>query len=699
MIRIRANSTKLFSIIAVSAAAFLLLASRHLVVAQDSEEPKKSLEDVLKPMIEAHHGEVGMAVKHLKTGESYEYKADRPMPTASLIKLPVMITTFEAVDKGKLSLNEMIELKKEDQVPGSGILTTHFSPGAKISLRDAIRLMIVYSDNTATNLVLDKLGLPATNECMERLGCPDTKINSKVFRGDTSIAKDRSKQFGLGSTSARDMVKLCGLLYGKKVVNEKACKQMMDNLYACDDKLKVPRLLPPGTKVAHKTGSVNSSRTDAGIIDSPSGPIAYCILTNKNKDQRWTDDNEGDKFCAEIGAAIYKYFNPKDKKPLATVAQKLELGASGDLVEALQRTLNARIKPAPSIGTDGDYGPETEEAVKTFQKQEKLKADGIMNAETWKALGPLVMDKEPAPEPSVVNGEKNEKSPPDALDGPPYVTCKAWAVIDGATGDYLAGDHQDLKRDPASTTKMMTAYLVCLLIEKDPKVLDEIVTFSERADKTPGSSSEVKAGEKLPVGELMYGMMLPSGNDATIAFAEHFGDRLADEKDKEAKRSSYDCFVSAMNRKAAELGMKSTHFNNTHGLPSKGHQTTARDLAHLAFVAFQLPEFKKVVGTPRHGYTLDSVTGYKRNIEWKNTNQLLNIAGYDGIKTGTTNAAGSCIISTGERGGRRLIIAVLGSTSTESRYADTRNLYRWAWKDLVKISDGTKTAKAESKAN
>jgi D-alanyl-D-alanine carboxypeptidase (penicillin-binding protein 5/6) len=197
----------------------------------------------------------------------------------------------------------------------------------------------------------------------------------------------------------------------------------------------------------------------------------------------------------------------------------------------------------------------------------------------------------------------------------------------------------------------------------------------------------------------MYGMMLPSGNDATVAFAEHFGDRLADEKDKKAKLSSYDCFVSAMNRKAAELGMKSTHFDNTHGLPSKTHRTTARDLARLAFVAFQVPEFRKVVGTARHGYTLDSVTGYKRNIEWRNTNQLLKIQGYDGIKTGTTGGAGNCIVSTSERDGRRLIIVVLGAPSTEGRYADSRNLYRWAWKNLVKIDDSARTAKAVSKAN
>ncbi len=432
MIRHTISASRLLLIVALAATALLVLSGRQVAIGEEPSGTRESLEQVLKPLIEAHQGDAGIAVKHLKTGESYEYRADVAMPTASLIKLPVMITTYNAVDKGKLSLTEMIEVKKADLVQGSGILTAHFSPGTKISLRDAIRLMIVYSDNSATNLVLDKLGLPATNELMEQLGCPDTKINSKVFMRDTSIAKDRSRKYGLGSTSARDMVKLCELLYGKKLVNEKACQKMLDNMYACDDKLKVPRLLPPGTKVAHKTGSVNASRTDAGIMETPSGPIAYCILTDKNKDQRWTDDNEGDKFCAEVGAAIYKHFNANEKAPIAMVAQALASGASGDLVEALQRTLNARIKPSPGIGTDGDFGPETEGAVKTFQKQENLKADGIVNAETWKALGPLVMDKEPAPEPAVVNAEKSQKSPPDPLDGPPFVTCKSWAIIDGA---------------------------------------------------------------------------------------------------------------------------------------------------------------------------------------------------------------------------------------------------------------------------
>jgi serine-type D-Ala-D-Ala carboxypeptidase (penicillin-binding protein 5/6) len=204
----------------------------------------------------------------------------------------------------------------------------------------------------------------------------------------------------------------------------------------------------------------------------------------------------------------------------------------------------------------------------------------------------------------------------------------------------------------------------------------------------------------VPVRELMYGMMLPSGNDATVAFAEFFGDRLADEKDKEEHRDAYESFISSMNRKAAELGMSSTHFNNPNGLPSAGHVTTARDLAKLAHAAFQLPGFREVVKTPQHGYTLDSVAGYQRNIVWKNTNQLLRTEGYDGIKTGTTNAAGNCIVSTGERDGKRLIVVVLGAPSTEGRYADSKNLYRWAWKDLLKIgSDGAKTVSNVSKAD
>jgi len=678
----------------------LMLIAVDWNLAADVADSKKSLADVLGPVIKAHRGDVAVAVKYLKTGESFEYNDDKVTPTASLIKFSVMIAAYDAVEKGQLKLDDMIELKKDDQVQGSGILTSHFSPGTKISLRDAIHLMIVYSDNTATNLVLDKLGLPATNELMASLECPETRINSKVFRRDTSIAPERSREYGLGSTTARDMVSLAEQLYLKKLVSEAASQQMLDHLFACDDKLKVPRKLPRGTRVAHKTGSVNATRTDAGVMETPSGPIAFCILTNNNKDQRWTDDNEGDLLCAEVGMAVYQYFNPTGDVEVAPVARTLRIGSDGELVTALQRTLNARLKDVPTIGPDGDFGPETEGAVKRFQTQEGLNATGVVNADTWKALGPLVMDEQPASEPSVVNAEAPRKEPADSLDGPPFVTAKAWAIVDGRSGEFLAGNNEDEKRDPASTTKIMTAYLICTLAEKDPSVLDEVITFSERADNTPGSTSDVKAGEKLPASELLYGLMLPSGNDASVSFAEHFGKRFVDKQDLGGDEvGAYDSFIAAMNQKAKGLGMKCTHFNNPHGLPNGGHQTTARDLAHLAYEAYKLPGFCRLVSTPQHGYTVDSITGYKRNIVWRNTNQLLRTEGYDGIKTGTTSAAGYCLVSTSERDGHRLIIVVLGSTSTDARYTDTRNLYRWAWRELVTLGGGDKSAKSVSEAN
>ncbi len=294
--------------------------------------------------------------------------------------------------------------------------------------------------------------------------------------------------------------------------------------------------------------------------------------------------------------------------------------------------------------------------MKKFQAQSDLPTTGIVDAATWKALGPLVMTEEPAPEPAVVNVEV-AKEPADSLDGPPFVACKAWAIADGKTGEVLAGSHEDDRRDPASTTKIMTAFLVTSLAEKDPSVLDEIVTFSDRADRTSGSTSDLKAGEKVPVGELLYGLLLPSGNDASVALAEHFGKRLSPDAD-----NAYDGFIAAMNRKAAEIGMKSTHFANPHGLTAEGHQTTARDLALLATLAFKQPEFRKRVGTAQHGTTVDSVSGYQRNVVWKGTNQLLKIKGYDGIKTGTTGAAGCCLVSTAERDGRRLVIVAFGAT-------------------------------------
>jgi beta-lactamase class A len=267
------------------------------------------LEARIAPLVQEHKGKVAVAVKQLKTGEEFYLNADVAMPTASLIKLPVMVETYWQVSEDKLKLDKTVTLHKDDKVPGSGVLTAHFSEGATFPLRDAVRLMIAFSDNTATNLVLDQIGIPSTNARMEKLGFKNTRINAKVYKGSTtSIAPERTKKYGLGSTTAREMVQLLELIENGKVVSPEACQEMLAHLKKCEDKEKMTRFLPAGTVVAHKTGSVNASKTDAGIVYLKSGPVVLCVLTDENKDERWTPDNAGQVLIAKIAKEVYEHF-------------------------------------------------------------------------------------------------------------------------------------------------------------------------------------------------------------------------------------------------------------------------------------------------------------------------------------------------------------------------------------------------------
>lgn len=287
---------------------FMAAAVLALMLGAAASGRAATLEERLSPLIRAHKGKVGVAVKHLTTGETFTYHADDPMPTASLIKVAVMVETYRQAAEKKVDLEQQSTLREEDRVPGSGILT-QLSPGLSLSLRDSVRLMISLSDNTATNLVLDRIGLRSTAETMERLGYPHTKIHAKVFRRDTSVFPERSKQFGLGSTTAAEMVRLFEAIERKQVVSPEACAAMLEHLRACREPSKFPRFLPAGVRVAFKGGSVDAARTAAGLLYTAGGPIALCVLTNENEDQRWVDDNAGDRLCAEIAREVVLHFN------------------------------------------------------------------------------------------------------------------------------------------------------------------------------------------------------------------------------------------------------------------------------------------------------------------------------------------------------------------------------------------------------
>lgn len=289
-----------------------LLAAQLPVGAQGQD---KSLAARILPLVHAHYGKVAVAVKHLDSGESYYLDADDEMPTASLIKFMIMLEVYLQASELRVRLDDRLTLRKADMVPGSGILTYHFSDGATFSLRDATRLMIVFSDNTATNMVLDHIGLASTNKRLEGWGFTHTKINGKVFLGNkTSLNPERTKKFGLGSTTARETLMLLEKVHLGKVVGVEVCKEMLGHMKKCDDKLKLKRYLPESLIVAHKSGTVSDARTDAGIMYLPTGPVAICVLTEKNDDRSYKDDNAGNIVIGRIAQQVHEHFMARSRK-------------------------------------------------------------------------------------------------------------------------------------------------------------------------------------------------------------------------------------------------------------------------------------------------------------------------------------------------------------------------------------------------
>jgi beta-lactamase class A len=293
----------------------LALLTLVCLVPSSARAEDQGLEGRIAPLAKAHKGRVAVMVKNLKTGETYALNADEVMPTASLIKVAVMAETYCQSTEGKVKLDTMVTLKKDDKAPGSGILTNHFSDGASFPLRDAVHLMIVYSDNTATNLVLEQIGIANTGVRMEKLGLANTKINAKVFKGSTtSVNPEATKKYGLGSTTAREMVQLLELIEQGKVATPEACQEMLKHLKACDDKFTIARHLPAGMELAFKTGAVSDARTGAGIAYTKAGPVAFCVLTTANEDKRWVHENAAELLLANIGKEIYDFYGVKKKE-------------------------------------------------------------------------------------------------------------------------------------------------------------------------------------------------------------------------------------------------------------------------------------------------------------------------------------------------------------------------------------------------
>jgi beta-lactamase class A len=270
-----------------------------------------ALHRTLDAIASAHHGLLGYSVLNLDTGERLSLRGDETFPTASLIKVPILVTLYDLAEKKELSLDDPLTVLKIDQVPGSGVLQ-FMHPGMELSVHDAASLMIILSDNTATNLILDKIAIRRVWQKMEALGLPHTKVHSKVYLRLASVAMDSSIKYGLGVSTPNEMAHLFELLAQGKAVSPAADSAMLEILRNNADGESMQRYLD-GVSAPHKTGATDSVRTECALFRLQSRVVA-CGFTKQNADTRWLVDNEAQVSLGKIGAAVVAAW-PKKENP------------------------------------------------------------------------------------------------------------------------------------------------------------------------------------------------------------------------------------------------------------------------------------------------------------------------------------------------------------------------------------------------
>jgi beta-lactamase class A len=258
-------------------------------------------------------GSVMLYAKNLRTGRDFGRGADTRVRTASTIKLPILCALESLVDAGKVRWDERLTLKADDKVTGSGVMG-NLADGTDLTVRNVAILMIIVSDNTATNLILDRITADAVNDYLDAIGLPLTRSNRKV-RGDGTKLKDptgwsraglteENKKYGLGVTTPREMVRLLELLERGKVVSPAASKDVLDIMKMQHEREGIARHAPDDVEIASKHGSLDALRSDVGIVYTPGGPIAIAITVDDMPDTDYSPDNVGDKLIWEIGQVL-----------------------------------------------------------------------------------------------------------------------------------------------------------------------------------------------------------------------------------------------------------------------------------------------------------------------------------------------------------------------------------------------------------
>jgi beta-lactamase class A len=274
-----------------------------------------ALQSKIQSMAAQHQGKLTLYATNLNTGEVVAVNPDTPVPTASVIKLPILVEAMQQIKAGKHKLSDKITLQKDDIVLGSGMLQFFDTPLA-ITFKDALTFMIIESDNTATNLVIDQVGIKNVNDRIAAMGLKDTYLYKKVYKPATGPMPPDQKKFGLGKTTAREMAKVMESIVRCDLHDQQLCDAMIYMLRNQQYRNLVPHFLETAdtseglSLIANKTGSLDEVRNDVAVVYAKNGPIIISAFTYDNQDKSWTNDNAAELLVAHIARTIMDSWSP-----------------------------------------------------------------------------------------------------------------------------------------------------------------------------------------------------------------------------------------------------------------------------------------------------------------------------------------------------------------------------------------------------
>jgi beta-lactamase class A len=292
-----------------SLTTFLLLAIMSSNLAAQTRTDRK-LQEKINELVKAQQvrGVVGIYVKNLRTGKTAQFQADTLFPTASIVKVPILVGVMDKIERGELQYNQDLEYKDSLLYAGVDILGS-FKSGEKIELSKVMMLMLTMSDNTASLWLQSLAGTGARiNEILDSLGLRFTRVNSR-----TPGREENRKQFGWGQTTPREISTLMEKIYRGEVVSPKASERMLRVLGRNYHDVNGISQIPPYIFVASKTGEVNQSRNETLLVMAPSGPYVYTISSKNLEDQSWASTNEAWTLCRKLSALLWQHFEPRSK--------------------------------------------------------------------------------------------------------------------------------------------------------------------------------------------------------------------------------------------------------------------------------------------------------------------------------------------------------------------------------------------------